>query len=415
MGVSAPVLRVYPALGNPSFVLLWLGLMPATLAVMMNQVAGPYAAFTLSQSAAVLGVVSLAQGVPMLLLSLLGGLVADRLPRRLVLFGSQSTLGLSAAALAILGLTGSLQVWHIIAASFVQGAAFAFNMPARQAYIAELVPRPQLPNAAALNNAGQNFCRVAGPALGGVLLALPGVGIGGAFLAMAIMYAMAISVIFRLPGGSGRTVRAGGAAQVLEGLRYARSSRAIVALIGMNLVVVVFGQSYQTLMPVVAERVFGVGAEGLGLLLASSGAGALAGALMVASLSRFRRPAALQLGLAIGLGVALIAFALTRWFPVAVALLIVVGFMFSAFSALNNTLLMANTDPRLTGRVMSIYLLTWGAMPLGWLPLAWLADRAGAPVAVALSGAIVSSVVLGVAILHPAVHRIGWVAATSPD
>jgi predicted MFS family arabinose efflux permease len=413
MGVSAPVLRVYPALGNPSFVLLWVGLMPATLAVMMNQVAAPYAAFTLSQSAAVLGVVSLAQGVPMLLLSLLGGVVADRLPRRLVLFGSQTTLGLGAATLAALGLTGSLQVWHIIAASFVQGAAFAFNMPARQAYIAQLVPRPQLANAAALNNAGQNFCRVAGPALGGVLLALPGVGIGGAFLAMAIMYATALIALVRLPGGNRRAARSGGMSQVLEGLRYARSSDAIVTIIGMNLVVVLFGQSYQTLMPVVAERVFGVGAEGLGLLLASSGAGALAGALMVASLSRFRRPAALQLSLAIGLGLALIAFALTRSFPVAVALLVVVGFLFSAFSALNNTLLMANTDARLTGRVMSIYLLTWGAMPFGSLPLAWLADRAGAPVAIALAGAIVSSVVLGVAILHPGVHRIGWLAAAS--
>jgi Na+/melibiose symporter-like transporter len=418
MGVSAPVLRVYPALGNPSFVLLWLGLMPATLAVMMNQVAAPYAAFTLSDSAAVLGVVSLAQGVPMLLLSLLGGLVADRLPRRLVLFGSQTTLGLGAASLAALGLTGNLQVWHIVAASFVQGAAFAFNMPARQAYIAELVPRPQLANAAALNNAGQNFCRVAGPALGGVLLAWPGVGIGGAFLAMSIMYASALTALVRLPGGRrrvGDAVRAGGLAQVVEGLRYARSSEAIVAMIGMNLVVVVFGQSYQTLMPVVAERVFNAGAEGLGLLLASSGAGALAGALMVASLSKFRRPAALQLSLAIGLGLALVAFALTRSFPVAVGLLVVVGFLFSAFSALNNTLLMANTDARLTGRVMSIYLLTWGAMPFGSLPLAWLADRAGAPVAIALAGAIVSSVVLGVAILHPAVHRIGWVAATATE
>ena len=417
MGVAAPVLRLYPALRNASFMLLWLGMMPATLAVMMNQVAGPYAAFTLSNTATVLGLVSLAQSVPMLLLSLLGGVVADRLPRRLVLMGSQMALGIGAAFVAIFGLAGALQVWHIIAASFLQGAAFAFNMPARQAYIAELVPRAQLANAAALNNAGQNFCRIAGPALGGVLLAVPGVGVGGAFLCMAAMYLAALLVLFRLPGARpsmGARAGAGGLAQVLEGLRYARSSGPIVALIFMNLVVVVFGMSYQTLMPVVAERVFGVGANGLGLLLAASGAGALAGAVAVASLSRFPRPATLQFGLAIGLGLALVAFALVRVFPVAVALLGVVGFLFSAFSALNNTLLMANTDPRLTGRVMSIYLLTWGAMPLGSLPLAWLADRAGAPVAIALAGAVVAAVVLGIAVLHPPAHRIGWVAATPP-
>lgn len=411
----APILRLYPALRHESFMLMWLGMMPATLAVMMNQVASPYAAFTLSGSAAVLGVVSLAQGLPMLMLSLLGGMVADRLPRRLVLIGSQSLLGLGVAALAILGLSGQLQVWHMIAASLAQGAAFAFNMPARQAYIAELVPRPLLANAAALNNAGQNFCRVAGPALGGVLLAIPGVGIGGAFLAMTAMYLAALAVLFRLPSArpGGESVRPSGLAQVLEGLRYARASGPIMALILMNLIVVVFGMPYQTLMPVVAERVFGVGAEGLGLLLAGSGAGALAGALVVAGLSKFPRPAALQLGMAIGLGLALVAFSLTRSFPIAVALLVVVGFLFSAFSALNNTLLMANTEARLTGRVMSIYLLTWGAMPLGSLPLAWLADHAGAPVAIALAGSIVALAVVGIAVLHPPAHRIGWVPAAA--
>src|SRR5215216_3480039 len=106
---AAAVKRLYPALGNPAFLLLWMGMMPATLAVMMNQVASPYASFTLSGSAAVLGVVSLAQGLPMLMLGLVGGMVADRLPRRLVLIGSQSLLGLGVAALAILGLTGALQ------------------------------------------------------------------------------------------------------------------------------------------------------------------------------------------------------------------------------------------------------------------------------------------------------------------
>src|SRR5712692_3563354 len=405
--------RLYPALGNSNFRLLWLGGMPATLAVMMNQVASPYAAFTLSDSAAILGIVSLAQGLPMLALSLVGGVAADRLPRRFVLIGSQTTLGLAAAALAVLGLTGNLQVWHVVASAFVQGAAFAFNMPARQAYIAELVARPQLANAAALNNAGQNFCRVAGPALAGMLMAVPGVGIGGAFLSMAGMYVLALAALFRLPGTrrpGAPSVRTGtgSAAHLIEGLRYGRSSPAIMALIAMNLVVVVFGQPYQTLMPVVAERVFSAGAEGLGWLMAASGAGALTGAIIVASLSRLRRPATVQVGLAIALGLALVGFSLTRSFPLALALLVVVGFLFSSFSALNNTLLMANTEPRLTGRVMSIYLLTWGAMPVGSLPLAWLAERAGAPVALALGGGLVTALAVGLAVLFPAGRQISW-------
>lgn len=410
---TSTLLRVYPALGSANFRLLWLGMMPATLAVMMNQVASPYAAFTLSDSAATLGIVSLAQGLPMLVLSLVGGVVADQLPRRLVLVASQTTLGLAAAVLAALGLTGNLQVWHVVAGSFAQGAAFAFNMPARQAYIAELVPRPQLANAAALNNAGQNFCRVAGPALAGMLMAVPLIGIGGAFLSMAGMYILALGALFRLPatkhsGGASARTSAGSAAHLLEGLRYVRSRPPIVVLIAMNLVVVVFGMPYQTLMPVVAERVFGAGAEGLGWLLAASGVGALAGAVVVASLSRMRRPATVQVGLAIALGLALISFSLIRMFSIALVMLVVVGFLYSAFSALNNTLLMANIEARLTGRVMSIYLLTWGALPIGALPLAWLADRAGAPIALALAGGLVTLLVIGLAVLFPAGRRIGW-------
>jgi MFS family permease len=406
--------RLYPALGNPNFRVLWLGSMPATLAVMMNQVASPYAAFTLSNSAAILGIVSLAQGLPMLCLSLVGGVAADRLPRRFVLIGSQTTLGLAAAALAVLGMTGNLQVWHVVASSFVQGAAFAFNMPARQAYIAELVARPYLANAAALNNAGQNFCRVAGPALAGMLMAIPAIGIGGAFLSMAGMYVLALAALFRLPGarppgaGAGARSAVGSAAHLVEGLRYVRSNPPIMALIAMNLIVVVFGQPYQTLMPVVSERVFSAGAEGLGWLMAASGAGALTGAIIVASLSRLRRPATVQVGLAIALGLSMIIFSMTRSFPVALALLVVVGFLFSAFSALNNTLLMANTEPRLTGRVMSIYLLTWGAMPVGSLPLAWLAERAGAPLALMVSGVLVTALVVALAVLYPHGRRLGW-------
>jgi MFS family permease len=409
------VLRLYPALGNPAYRLLWFGMLPATFAVMMNQVASPYTAFTLSNSAAILGVVSLAQGLPMLLLGLVGGVVADRLPRRSVLMGSQSALGLAAAALAASALLGGLQVWHVIAASFVQGAAFSFNMPARQAYISELVGRPHLANAVGLHTASQNFCRVAGPAVAGVLLAIPGVGIAATFVTIACMYVLALLTLFRLPSGKrpsspSGSPRVDSRTQLVEGLRYVRSSPTILALIGMNLIVVVFGMPYQTLMPVFAERVYASGASGLGLLLAGSGAGALAGAVSISGLSGIgiRRPSVLQLGLAVSLGLALVAFSVTRWFPLAVGLMVVIGFLFSAFSALNNTLLMSNTESHLTGRVMSIYLLTWAAMPVGALPLAWLAEQAGAPLAIAVAGSIV---VVGVALLarlHAPSQRIGW-------
>ena len=140
----------------------------------------------------------------------------------------------------------------------------------------------------------------------------------------------------------------------------------------------------------------GIGGQGLGVVPGAERVGARDG------------PAAVQVGLAIGLGLALVLFSTTRSFPVALALLVVVGFLFSSFSALNNTLLMANCEPRLTGRVMSIYLLTWGATPVGSLPLAWVAETAGAPVALAIGGGLVSALVVGLAVAFPAGRRIGW-------
>jgi MFS family permease len=226
---------------------------------------------------------------------------------------------------------------------------------------------------------------------------------------------LALLTLFRLPSGKrpsspSGSPRVDSRTQLVEGLRYVRSSPTILALIGINLIVVVFGMPYQTLMPVFAERVYASGASGLGLLLAGSGAGALAGAVSISGLSGIgiRRPSVLQLGLAVSLGLALVAFSVTRWFPLAVGLMVVIGFLFSAFSALNNTLLMSNTESHLTGRVMSIYLLTWAAMPVGALPLAWLAEQAGAPLAIAVAGSIV---VVGVALLarlHAPSQRIGW-------
>ena len=405
----SPILRLYPALGNSHFRLFWLGMLPATLAWQMNVVAAPYAAFSLNGTATVLGFVSLAGGLPMLVLALAGGVVADRFPRRAVIVGTQSTLCASAATLAVLSLTGTLQVWHLISVSAVQGAAVAFNMPARQAYIAEVAWGPLLRNAVALNNAGVNFARIAGPALAGVLLATPFVGTTGVFMAMACMYAAVLVSLFRLPARPA-PVRGKGASdawgQMLEGLRYLRSSAVLLTLLGMGFIAAILGMPYQTLMTVFAERVFHAGAGGLGALMAASGAGAFGGSLTVAALSRASRPALLQVAFGVGFGLSLVGFALSPSLPVAVVFLIMVGFLSAAYSALNNTLIMGNAAPSFYGRVMSVYLLTFASMPLGAMPLAWLSDHISAPTTIAIAGALVAGAVAAVALTQPAYRRI---------
>jgi MFS family permease len=237
-------------------------------------------------------------------------------------------------------------------------------------------------------------------------------------MAMALMYLGAICTLFRLPAGrpparEAHAVRPGGAAQLMEGLRYTRSSPALLALLAMGAAMSIFGQQYQTLMTLFSERVFQVGAGGLGLLMATAGLGALAGAVMVAAASRVGRPGVLQVGMGVAFAAALIGFGVAPSFLVALLLLTVVGFCGAAFMGLNSTLIMSNAPPYLYGRVMSIYMLTFAAQPLGAVPLAWVADVAGAPASMILAGSVVLVIVAGIGLLYAPYRRIGWAVSTS--
>jgi MFS family permease len=402
--VAAP-----PALALRGFQLLVAGSVASTAAYFASTVAAGYAAFQLTGAATMLGLMSLALGAPLLLFALVGGVVADRLPRRRVLLASQGILGGCAVVIAALAVAGWLAPWHLVAVGLGQGTAFAFNVPARQALVTDLVGLERLRSAVSLTTTATNACRIVGPALAGVLLGLPGVGVPGVFLVVAGLYALGILLVAAIPAPPppARELRRGSAyAQLVEGLSYIRSSPVLLALLGLAVVPPFFGLPHQLLLPLFAETVFGVGATGLGVLTAASGVGALAGSLAVAALASFPRPAVLQLGLGVGFGAALIAFGAAPSFAVAVVLLAIAGFASAAYTALNNTLVMANSEPRLHGRVMSVYLLTLGVTPVAAFPMSWLADRLGGPAAVALGGAVVAGVVAGVALLYPPYRRI---------
>jgi len=374
--------RAFPALGVGPYRLLLSGNLCAMLAYQASVVATGYAAFQMTGAATMLGLISLSLGLPLLLFALIGGVVADRLPRHRVLLAAQGTLGSTAAALAALALLGLLRPWHLIAIGLVQGTAFAFNMPARQALVGDLVGPDRLRSAIALNTSGINCCRIAGPAMAGALLGIPAIGVSGVFVVMAGLYVVALALLFRIepPPRKPRRVATSGVADVLEGLRYIRASPVLLALLGLAFVPLLFGMPYQTLMPVFAERVFAVGAEGLGVLMAAAGVGSLVGSIAVAALAGFPRPAVLQLGVGVLFGAGLVGFALAPSFVVAVALLLVVGFASAAYTAINNTLVLANAEPRLHGRVMSVYLITFAVSPVAALPMSWLADWLGAPI-----------------------------------
>lgn len=400
--------RPFSALSEPGFRRLWGGLMPGTMAIQMGMVTTGYVAYDISQSATAVGVVSLGWGVPMLIFGLWGGVVADRFPKRRTLLLAQTLIGVSAVISAVLVLTGVIQIWHLALTSALQGIGFAFNMPSNQAFIAQLVSRENLMNAIALQNTGHNFARVAGPSLAGALIGVPFIGAGGVFVLMTLMYAFVLIVLLKIPhyGAPTGASRPPPLEALRDGLRYIRGNTIVFSLLALAFAPVLLGMPYQTLMPVFAEDVFEVGPGGLGVLLAANGIGALVGSLMIATISGFRRRGLLQMSLGVLFGASIAAFAFGRSFELGLVALVVVGFASAGYQALNSSLVMHYTEPAFHGRVMSVYLLTFSAMPLGTVPFGALSDRYGAPITIGMGGLVLASIVAAVGVLYTPYRRI---------
>jgi MFS family permease len=399
--------RPFTALDERDFRNLWVGMLPGTLAMQMGMVTTGWVAYDISGSAASVGFVSLGSGIPMLTLGLFGGVVADRFPKRRTLLMTQSLIGIAAVICAVLVLSGVIQIWHLMLISAMQGVGFAFNMPSRQAFVAQLVSRERLMNAIALNNAGMNFSRVIGPSIAGLFIAF--VGPGEVYVAMALMYAFVVYSLTRIPqsGAPLGTNRPPPLRSLADGLGYVRSNGVVFTLLVLAFAPVLLGMPYQQLMPVFADDVFNVGASGLGLLLSVNGIGALVGSLAVAGISNnFRRRGMLQMVMGILFGASVAVFALAESYPIALVMLLFAGATSAGFQSLNSTLVMTNTEPAYHGRVMSVYMLTFSAMPLGVVPFGALSDVYGAPITIGIGGLLLTAVIAMVGFFHPSYRHI---------
>lgn len=399
--------HLFQSLHERDFRRLWLGMLPSTLAMQMGFVTNSYLAYELTGSAAAVGLVTIGFGIPMLFLSLVGGVVADRISKRRVLIVTQSIVCLSAVLLAALVLAGWIRIWHMTVAALMMGTAFALAMPARQAFIAELVGRERLTNAIAINNAGLNMARIVGPAMAGALIGFPAVGIGGVYVIMTVMYTFVIWTLTRLPDRGAVRPPEGqsGARALIAGLVYIRGNSVLVALMVLTFAPIMFGMSYQALMPVFAEAVFNVGPEGLGILMTANGVGAFLGSLAVGAVGNTRR-GLLLLGLGTLFGGALAGFAFSYSYVLALVLLPVVGGASAAYLSLNMSLLMDYTDAEYHGRVMSVTMLTFSIVPLSVLPAGALVDIYGAPLVIGTCGLLLLAVVALYGLLHPSCRRV---------
>jgi MFS family permease len=384
------------ALRHRDFRLFWSGQLVSLAGTWMQSVAQGWLMHRLTGSAWMLGLLGFMQFLPVLLLSLPAGVVADRVDKRRLILTTQSSALLQALTLALIVTTGVVQPWMILGLALLFGTINAFDLPARQSFLIELVGREDLPNAIALNSAAFNTARVLGPALAGVLVAVAGEA--ACFWINAGSYLVVIAMLLRLGGGRAFRPAAAAAGSLAEGVRYALGLPSIRNLLILLGVTAGLGFQYMVLLPVYARDLLRAGPQVYGLLVTAFGIGSLASAvLMTGRQDRW----ALRRNLLIGLttaGIAMIAFAWSRTLPLSFAAGMAAGFGLILYVASTNTLLQLTTEDRLRGRVMSLYTLMFiGTAPIGAIVSGWIAQHRGAPVATTVSAAVLLGGALWVA------------------
>jgi MFS family permease len=375
------------ALRHRNYRLFISGQLISLIGTWMQSVAESWLVYRLTGSAVLLGVVGFANRIPVLLFSTVGGAVADRYNRQHIVIATQVASMCLAGMLAFLTLSGLVQVWHLLAIAAALGIVNAFDIPARQSFVVQLVAREDLQNAIALNSSMFNGARIVGPAVAGVLVAT--VGEGWCFLGNAVSYVAVIAGLLMIRTSAPPKVEPprSAFAHVAEGFRFAWGSRPIRALLLLLGLVSLMGSPYAVLMPIISDQSFHAGPRGLGILMGAAGVGAFIGALSLARRTTLRGYGRSIAYSAIGLGTSLMVFSAAGRLWVAVALLVPVGFAMMTQMAATNTLIQSMVPDALRGRIMAIYsMMFMGMAPVGALLAGVLAERFGAAPTVALGG-----------------------------
>lgn len=377
------------ALSHRNYQLFFSGQSISLIGTWMTRIATSWLVYRLTGSALLLGIVGFAGQIPSFLLAPFAGVLVDRWNRHRLLIATQVLALLQSLALAILALTGIVQIWHVILLSVFQGLVNAFDMPARQAFVVEMIEkREDLANAIALNSSMVNAARLLGPSLGGLIIAA--VGEGWCFMLDGVSYLAVIASLLAMkitPRMTKRLDEANVLQQLREGWRYAVGFAPIRKVLLLLALVSLVGMPYTVLMPVFANQILHGGPNTLGLLMAASGVGALVGAIFLAA-----RKTVLGLGKFIPLtagafGAGLIAFSFSRVLWLSLLLMIVTGLGFMVQMAASNTVLQTIVEEDKRGRVMSFYTMAFmGTAPFGSLLAGSLAARYGAPLTLMCGG-----------------------------
>ncbi|MBI5189089.1 MAG: MFS transporter [Nitrospirae bacterium] len=392
--------NTFSALRHRNFRLFFIGQSVSLIGTWMHSLAQGWLVLKLTDSAFYLSLVQAMGSLPILFLSLIGGVVADRVVKRNLLLVTQALSMALATLLAVLVGMGAVTVWHVIVIATILGVVNTFDIPGRQSFIVEMVGKEDLMNGIALNSAIFNGARIIGPAIGGVLIAAA--GITACFYINAASYAAIIAglLMMRFEAAPPRRETHPMMKELKEGLAYVRHTPSLLYFILMVSITSLLAIPYIALMPVFARDVLGVGARGLGIMMGSAGAGALGGALTLATIGSVRRKGLTTFSAAFISSAALLLFSFSRSYPLSCALLVVVGWGMITQLATVNTLIQTDVPDDLRGRVMSLYTLVFlGFIPVGNLIVGTMAHYLGTPRAVAVSASaclVIFTVIVGI-------------------
>jgi MFS family permease len=372
--------ETFAALKHYNYRLWFIGQMVSMMGTWMQSTAQGYLIYQLTNSTTYLGLVVFIGGVPTWLFTLFGGVVADRIPRRTLMVITQTSMMILAFILGALVFANTVQPWHILVLAFLLGVANAFDAPARVSFVLELVPRENMTNAINLNSTMFNIATVVGPSVAGLTYAAFGPAWCFTINGLSFIAVIAALLLMHIREDVKAIRNSKAIADIAEGLRYVFASRLILNLIGAVGLMGVFGFGLLNLLPAWATNVLHGNEVTNGLLVSARGFGALVSALMLASLIKFNiRGKFWMVGLLV-MPVALFIFALVRWVPLSLAMMVVVGWSLMMVTNNCNTLIQSDVPDVLRGRVMGVYSLIFnGAIPIGALLAGAVAERIGAP------------------------------------
>ena len=398
-------IQVFRSLRHRNYRLLLGGSITASSGYWIFITAQGWLVLQLTDSAFWVGLIAFIIGIPSLFLSPFGGLYADRLDRRKILLFGQVASALPILLLATLTSTGVIEIWHIAVLSVLIGTVWAFTDPAYLAMIPSLVTPSELLNAVAMDTLAWQLSRFIGPGIAGVLMGL--VAMGGTFYGAGIAFGVAVLLIFLIRTPRKITARRATIwKDIKEGLSYIKSNKMALTLILMVFGIALFALPCFWLMPVFARDVLGVGEAGYSQLMMAVGAGGLVGGITAAKLGDFKRKGWLLIGSALTLTGVLILFAMTRSFPLALVIAVIIGGANGLFQAVAGALLLSITPDQFRGRMMGLFIISWQLPSIGSLMLGAATDWVGLPVAVVAGSLICTAFILGLVLRLPALRRL---------